>query len=63
MAEDELDYSEINALIKEFFEFNKMDDALQTFESEIRTKVMVSQKANQNLTQVNRVPRTDRELL
>jgi hypothetical protein len=48
MAEEELDYSEINALIKEFFEFNKMEDALQTFESEIRTKFMQNQKANQN---------------
>ena len=42
MADEELDYSEVNALIKEFFEFNKMEDTLQTFESEIRAKVTQS---------------------
>ena len=38
--EEQLDYTEINALIKDFFVFNKMNDALGTFESEIRDKVM-----------------------
>jgi hypothetical protein len=39
-----LDYTEINALIKEFFEFNGMNDALSTFESEVRLKVMHNAK-------------------
>ena len=62
--ETQLDYTEINALIKEFFEFNRMEDTLATFESEIRGKVMHnSQSLKPNITQVSRVPRNDRELL
>ena len=38
--EEQLDYTEINALVKDFLIFNKMNDTLSTFESEIRDKVM-----------------------
>ena len=64
MEENQLDYTEINALIKDFFVFNKMDDALVLFESEIRNKVMANSKTEDtNITQVNRAPRNDRELI
>ena len=45
MGDDQLDYTEINSLIKDFFFFNKLDESLTTFESEIRNKVMVNSKA------------------
>lgn len=39
MAEEGLDYTEINALIKDFLEFNHLEETLQVFEGEIRSKV------------------------
>jgi hypothetical protein len=58
-----LDFTEINALIKEFFEFNGMDDALSTFESEIRSKVVQNSKhQTKQMTQVNKYPKNDKEL-
>jgi hypothetical protein len=58
--EEQLDYTEINSLVKDFLVFNKMNGALSTFESEIRDKVM---SKSSNITQVNRTPRNERELL
>ena len=40
---DQLDYQELNSLVKHFLEFNGMKDTVQVFEHEVRGKVLANQ--------------------
>ena len=40
---DQLDYQELNGLVKHFLEFNGLKDSVQVFEHEIRSKVLENQ--------------------
>ena len=52
---EQLDYTELNSLVKHFLEFNGLKESAQVFEHEIRNKVLQNQakaaeeaKVNQN---------------
>ena len=40
---EQLDYQELNSLVKHFLEFNGLKESVQTFEHEIRAKVLENQ--------------------
>jgi len=40
---DQLDYQELNSLVKHFLEYNGLKDSVQTFDQEIRSKVLQNQ--------------------
>ena len=48
---DQLDYSELNVLVKHFLEFNGLNESAKTFDHEIRTKVLNNQARLQQQSQ------------
>ena len=42
---EKLDYSELNSLVKHFLEYNGLKDSVQTFEHEVRLKVLQNQSS------------------
>lgn len=51
---EKLDYNEVNQMIKEFFKFHGLDQALETFQAEERTKYYNNKNSKSN--QLNTVP-------